>query len=309
MSRWIIERSGTGVERAGTGARVAGTGVERNGTGIEKSGTGIEKSGTGIERAVVFGRRAVFACCVMLMVFASQAQAVEVNPAGALQVVVDRNTIAVSWIFDGSVFSGVSYISGSYATLPLTEVAISTAPNSTDVTGGGTGSNVQVTGGGTGNSVQVTGGGTGNSVQVTGGGTGSTAQVTGGGTGSSALVTGGGTGISVNVTGGGTGNSTLVTGGGTGNIRNVTGGGTGNSTLVTGGGTGTHGIGVTAPEATGIAMEVSLGCQTASVTLLDASYSPLATFTSVPVIGDTGLCGGGFGGSFKRTPPTGPTVN
>ena len=44
MSRWMIEKSGTGIEKAGTGIEKAGTGIEKSGTGIEKSGTGIEKS-------------------------------------------------------------------------------------------------------------------------------------------------------------------------------------------------------------------------------------------------------------------------
>ena len=44
MSRWMIEKSGTGIEKAGTGIEKAGTGIEKAGTGIEKSGTGIEKS-------------------------------------------------------------------------------------------------------------------------------------------------------------------------------------------------------------------------------------------------------------------------
>ena len=44
MSRWMIEKDGTGIEKSGTG-------IEKSGTGIEKSGTGIEKSGTGVRRA------------------------------------------------------------------------------------------------------------------------------------------------------------------------------------------------------------------------------------------------------------------
>ena len=47
MSRWTIEKSGTGIEKSGTGIEKSGTGIEKSGTGIEKSGTGIEKSGTG----------------------------------------------------------------------------------------------------------------------------------------------------------------------------------------------------------------------------------------------------------------------
>ncbi len=43
MTRWTIEKDGTGIEKSGTG-------IEKDGTGIEKSGTGIEKSGTGIRK-------------------------------------------------------------------------------------------------------------------------------------------------------------------------------------------------------------------------------------------------------------------
>ena len=53
MSRWTIERSGTGIEKSGTGIEKSGTGIEKSGTGIEKSGTGIEKSGTGIRRGLM----------------------------------------------------------------------------------------------------------------------------------------------------------------------------------------------------------------------------------------------------------------
>ncbi|MDH3789243.1 MAG: hypothetical protein OES53_11845, partial [Xanthomonadales bacterium] len=53
MSRWMIEKSGTGIEKAGTGIEKSGTGIEKSGTGIEKSGTGIEKSGTGIRHGLL----------------------------------------------------------------------------------------------------------------------------------------------------------------------------------------------------------------------------------------------------------------
>ena len=49
MSRWTIEKDGTGIERSGTGIERSGTGIERSGTGIEKSGTGIERSEQGLE--------------------------------------------------------------------------------------------------------------------------------------------------------------------------------------------------------------------------------------------------------------------
>jgi hypothetical protein len=37
-----------------------------------------------------------------------------------------------------------------------------------------------------------------------------------------------------------------------------------------------------------------MGCESASVTVLDSSYAPVVEFSEVPVIGDTGLCSGGF---------------
>jgi len=314
MSRWTIEKDGTGIEKSGTGIEKSGTGIEKSGTGIEKSGTGVEKSGTGIQRFV-------FACLIAFAGFTGSLQAGKLSPSGSLQLVVDRDTIAVSWIIDGSVFSGVSILSGSFASMHLTEIALTTqsmnaeAPrsssvgvaqvtgggtgSSTLVTGGGTGSSTQVTGGGTGSSTQVTGGGTGSSALVTGGGTGLSVQVTGGGTGGSAQVTGGGTGSAALVTGGGTGSSTLVTGGGTGSSILVTGGGTGSSILVTGGGTGTKAIAITLPDGTGMAMDISLGCRSANVTVLDASFAPVVAFENVNVIGDTGLCGEPMGGHMS----------
>ena len=154
MSRWTIEKSGTGIEKAGTGIEKSGTGIEKSGTGIEKSGTGIEKSGTGI-------RRGLFACTLAVSLFAGSVQAGSLDPAGSLQVVVQNNTIAVSWIIGDSVFSGVSTLSGSYANLMLTEVALTPSVYGIEVTGTGTGSNTQVTGTGTGSIILVTGNDTG----------------------------------------------------------------------------------------------------------------------------------------------------
>ena len=130
MSRWTIEKSGTGSEKAGTGIEKAGTGIEKSGTGIEKSGTGIEKSGTGI-------RRGLFACALGAVLCTGNIQAGSNNPAGSLQVVVQNDTVAVSWIIGESVFSGVSKLSGSYANLMLTEVALSGSFNAIEVTGNG----------------------------------------------------------------------------------------------------------------------------------------------------------------------------
>ena len=88
MSRWMIEKNGTGMEKAGTGIEKAGTGIERAGTGIEKSGTGIEKAGTGI-------RRGLLACSLAAIVSVGNVNAGDVDPAGGrldaeLQQFLDR---------------------------------------------------------------------------------------------------------------------------------------------------------------------------------------------------------------------------
>ena len=154
MFRWMIEKDGTGIEKSGTGIEKSGTGIEKSGTGIEKSGTGIEKSGTGI-------RRGLLACSMAAVVFAGNLHAGNIDPAGSLQLVVQNNKIAVSWIIGDSVFSGIASLEGSYANLMLTEVALSENVFDIEVTGGGTGSKIDVTGGGTGSKLEVTGGGTG----------------------------------------------------------------------------------------------------------------------------------------------------
>ncbi|NNK98624.1 MAG: hypothetical protein HKO88_06215, partial [Xanthomonadales bacterium] len=107
-------------------------------------------------------------------------------------------------------------------------------------------------------------------------------ETTGGGTGIE--TTGGGTGIET--TGGGTGIET--TGGGTG--IETTGGGTGIYVLTTGGGTGQESIAVTLPTNTGLEMEVTLGCQTATVSILDSNFNEVVAFHNIQVIGNTGLC-------------------
>jgi hypothetical protein len=288
MSRWTIEKSGTGIEKSGTGIEKSGTGIEKSGTGIEKSGTGIEKSGTGI-------RRGLLACTLAALACAGNVQAGNIDPAGSLQIVVNNDRVAVSWIIGDSVFSGVSTLSGSYANLMLTEVALSIPHSSVDVTGNGTGSNTQVTGNGTGSNTQVTGNGTGSNTQVTGNGTGSNTQVTGNGTGSNTKVTGNGTGSSTQVTGNGTGSNTQVTGNGTGS-----------TILVTGNGTGAEAITITLPNGTGMEMEVIVGCDTAAVSVMDDLSMTVVAFTNVPVIGNSGFCGnssaGGFGADFRVKP-------
>jgi len=255
MSRWMIEKDGTGIEKSGTGIEKSGTGIEKSGTGIEKSGTGIEKSGTGIEKSGTGIRKGLLALSMASIAFASQASANQLQPEGTLSLVVQNDTLMVSWIIDGSIFSGVSTLNGSIANLSLTEITL--ARPGVEVTGGGTG--IEVTGGGTG--VEVTGGGTGK--EVTGGGTG--VEVTGGGTGIE--VTGGGTGIE-------------VTGGGTG-------------IEVTGGGTGQESIFINLPAGTGLEMEISLGCHTASVSVLDSNFTEVVSFNNIQVMGNTGLCESG----------------
>ena len=270
MSRWIIEKDGTGIEKSGTGIEKAGTGIEKSGTGIEKSGTGIEKAGTGIEKAGTGIRRALMAVALGALTCAGSIQAAPAHPAGSLQLVVSNDTVAVSWIIGDSVFSGVSSLTGSYANLMLTEVRLGNVNYSLDVTGNGTGSNTQVTGNGTGSSNEVTGNGTGTKVKVTGNGTGGSVEVTGNGTG--------------------------------GNVQ-VTGNGTGGSSEVTGNGTGTEAIVITLPEGTGMSMEVSLGCNSALVSVIDSDGIPVVNFENVAVIGDAGLCGsGGFDAHFARNP-------
>ncbi|NOR20566.1 MAG: hypothetical protein GQ538_10820, partial [Xanthomonadales bacterium] len=82
MSRWMIEKGGTGIEKSGTGIEKSGTGIEKSGTGIEKSGTGIEKSGTGI-------RKGFLAFSIIAISCVSQVSAFENRPEGLMQVTVD----------------------------------------------------------------------------------------------------------------------------------------------------------------------------------------------------------------------------
>ena len=280
MTRWTIEKSGTGIEKDGTG-------IEKSGTGIEKSGTGIEKSGTGI-------RKGLLALSMASIAFVSQANANQLQPEGNLNLVVQNDSILVSWMIDGSIFSGVSALNGTSANILLTEVTLASNNQFLDTTGGGTGiettgggTGIETTGGGTG--IQTTGGGTGNKIYTTGGGTG--IETTGGGTG--IQTTGGGTGIQttgggtgIQTTGGGTGIQT--TGGGTG--IQTTGGGTGIIVLTTGGGTGQESIAITLPSDTGLGMEINLGCQTATVSILDSNFTEVVSFDNIKVMGDTGLC-------------------
>jgi hypothetical protein len=125
--------------------------IEKSGTGIEKSGTGIEKSGTGI-------RRSLLALSMASIAFASQISANQLEPEGNLSIVVQNDTILASWIIDGSIFSGVSTLNGTAINLSLTEISLAQPKLPVEATPrNGTG--VEVTGGGTG--IEVTGGGTG----------------------------------------------------------------------------------------------------------------------------------------------------
>jgi hypothetical protein len=273
MSRWFVEKSGTGIEKSGTG-------IEKSGTGIEKSGTGIEKSGTGI-------RKGFLACSIAALAFTSQIGASEnLGPTGALQLVVDDDTIAVSWIIDGSVFSGVASLSGSFANLVLTEVGLMNddsksliARSGTGIEVAGSGTGIEIAGSGTG--IEVAGSGTG--IEVAGSGTG--IEIAGSGTGTE--VAGSGTGIEI----AGSGTGAEVAGSGTGGDTDYY--SSSSMTLIAGSGTGNETISITLPAGTGMQMEVSLGCESASVSIHDASYVEIVTFHNVPVIGSTGLCTGG----------------
>ena len=68
----------------------------------------------------------------------------------------------------------------------------------------------------------------------------------------------------------------------------VTGGGTGIE--IAGGGTGNESVFLTLPDGTGLEMEITLGCKTASVSVLDSNYAEVVAFSDIPVMGDTGLC-------------------
>jgi hypothetical protein len=44
-------------------------------------------------------------------------------------------------------------------------------------------------------------------------------------------------------------------------------------------------------------MEITLGCQTASVSVIDANNVEVVSFENINVVGDTGLCQSGNSGS------------
>jgi hypothetical protein len=119
-------------------------------------------------------------------------------------------------------------------------------------------------------------------------------------------VTGTGTGSNIEVTGTGTGSNIQVTGTGTGSNTLVTGTGTGSTILVTGTGTGTEALTITLPSGTGMNMEVSLGCGSAGVSIVDNQSVPIVSFANVAVIGNAGFCDRGqardFGAVFRADP-------
>jgi hypothetical protein len=118
-------------------------------------------------------------------------------------------------------------------------------------------------------------------VEIAGGGTG--IEIAGGGTGSKTEIAGGGTGIEI--AGGGTGIE--IAGGGTG--IEIAGGGTGIE--IAGGGTGIESVYITLPNGTGLELEIEMGCNTATVSVLDSTdFSEVVSFNNIQVLGDTGLC-------------------
>jgi hypothetical protein len=141
MSRWMIEKNGTGIEKSGTGIEKSGTGIEKSGTGIEKSGTGIEKSGTGI-------RKGFLVCSIAALALTSQVNASEIRPEGLMQVIVDQNQVSVMWNIDGNTFVGKGFQNGTFTQLSLFEISINDHNTGVEIAGGGTGT--EIAGGGTG---------------------------------------------------------------------------------------------------------------------------------------------------------------
>jgi hypothetical protein len=257
MSRWTIEKSGTGIEKSGTGIEKSGTGIEKSGTGIEKSGTGIEKSGTGI-------RKGFLVCSLAALAFTTHVNAAEIRPEGYMQIAVDQGQVSVMWNIDGNTFIGKGSQNGSLIQVSLFEISINSNSPGVEIAGGGTG--IEIAGGGTG--IEIAGGGTG--IEIAGGGTG--IEIAGGGTGIE--IAGGGTGIE-------------IAGGGTG--IEIAGGGTGIE--IAGGGTGIESVYITLPTGTGLELEIEMGCNSATVSVLDSKdFSEVVSFNNIKVLGDTGLC-------------------
>ena len=252
MTRWIIEKSGSGIEKADLG--------------IEKAGSGIEKAGSGIQKSLLFA-------ALVAATFCNGVAARDLQPEGALMVTADQGRVMVSWSFEGSVSAGIASLDGSFSQVDLTEIGLAPVTGSLKVAGSGTGK--EVAGSGTG--VEVAGSGTG--VEVAGSGTG--VEVAGSGTG--VEVAGSGTGVEV--AGSGTGRESRYI--------------DGSEILVAGSGTGSEAITITLPRGTGMHMEIAMGCSSATVSVLDTNSSVVTTFNNVPVIGNTGLCGGAGGGHTR----------
>ena len=159
MSRWTIEKNGTGIEKSGTGIEKSGTGIEKSGTGIEKSGTGIEKSGTCILKGLL-------ACSIASLALTTQVGAAEYKPEGFMQVAVDQGQVSVMWNIDGNTFVGKGFQVGTFTQVSLFEISLTNDSTEIEIAGGGTG--IEIAGGGTG--IEIAGGGTG--IEIAGGGTG-----------------------------------------------------------------------------------------------------------------------------------------
>jgi len=279
MTRWMIEKSGSGIEKAGSGIEKAGSGIEKEGSGIEKAGSGIQKH--------------LMALALTAVTFSSSVLASDLRPEGALMVATDQGTVTVSWAIEGSVFAGVASLNGTYSQVDLMEIGLAPVNDNLAVAGSGTGK--EVAGSGTG--IEVAGSGTG--IEVAGSGTG--IEVAGSGTGIE--VAGSGTGIEVAGSGTGTeiagfGTGTEVAGSGTGRESESA---DGSTILVAGSGTGSEAIAITLPRGTGMHMEITMGCSSATVSVLDSNSSVVTTFNDVPVIGNTGLCArGGSGAGHAR---------
>ena len=243
MTRWMIEKSGSGIEKAGSGIEKAGSGIEKEGSGIEKAGSGIQKH--------------LMALALTAVTFSSSVLASDLRPEGALMVATDQGTVTVSWAIEGSVFAGVASLNGTYSQVDLMEIGLAPVNDNLAVAGSGTGK-------------EVAGSGTG--IEVAGSGTGT--EIAGFGTG------------------------TEVAGSGTGRESESA---DGSTILVAGSGTGSEAIAITLPRGTGMHMEITMGCSSATVSVLDSNSSVVTTFNDVPVIGNTGLCArGGSGAGHAR---------
>ena len=100
----------------------------------------------------------------------------------------------------------------------------------------------------------------------------------------------------------GSGSAAQIAGSGSGSAAQIAGSGSGSQIFIAGSGSGAQAIAITLPDGTGMAMEVSMGCGSAKVSIVDSFSVPIVTFNSVKVIGGADFCGGGFGGGFTQNP-------